>query len=63
MIARRLQFDAVKYGILHSNQVGGVAQQSTKDTGVFLTHLVRAGWAKVLKQVLLHLISHNSSLL
>ena len=40
MIARRLQFDVVKYGILHSNQLGGVAQQSTEDAGVFLTHLV-----------------------
>jgi len=26
-----------------------VAQQSTEDAGVFLTHLVRAGWAKGLK--------------
>ena len=25
MIARRLQFDAVKYGILHPNQLGSVA--------------------------------------
>ena len=49
MIARRLQFDAVKYGILHPNQLGGVAQRSTEDAGVFLTHLVRAGWAKGLK--------------
>jgi len=40
MIARRLQFDAVKYGILHSNQLGDVAQQSTEDAGVFLTHFV-----------------------
>ena len=40
MIARRLLFDAVKHGILHPNQLGGVAQQSTEDTGVFLTHLV-----------------------
>ena len=40
MIARQLQFDVVKYGILHSNQLGGVAQQSTEDAGVFLTHLV-----------------------
>ena len=43
MIARRLQFDAVKYGILHPNQLGGVAQWSTEDAGVFLMHLVRAG--------------------
>ena len=40
MIARQLQFDAVKYGILHLNQLGGVAQQSIEDAGVFLTHLV-----------------------
>ena len=49
MIARRLQFDVVKYGILHPNQLGGVAQRSTEDAGVFLTHLVQAGWAKRLK--------------
>jgi Endonuclease/Exonuclease/phosphatase family./Reverse transcriptase (RNA-dependent DNA polymerase). len=49
MIARRLQFDAVKYGVLHSNQLGGVSQRSTEDAGLFLTHLVRSGWAKGLK--------------
>ena len=49
MVARQLQFDAVKYGILHPNQLGGVAQWSTEDAGVFLMHLVRAGWAKGLK--------------
>ena len=49
MITRRLQFDAVKYGILHPNQLEGVAQWSTEDAGVFLTHLVQAGWAKGLK--------------
>ena len=40
MIARRLQFDAVKYSILHPNQLEGMAQWSTEDAGVFLTHLV-----------------------
>ena len=40
MIARKLQFDAVKYGIFHSNQLGDVAQWSTEDAGMFLTHLV-----------------------
>ena len=49
MIVRRLQFDAVEYSILHPNQLGGVAQWSTEDAGVFLTHLVRAGWTKGLK--------------
>jgi len=42
MIARRLQFDAVKYGVLHPNQLGGVFQRSTEDAGLFLTHLVRS---------------------
>jgi len=49
MIARWLQFNAVKYSILYPNQLGGVAQQSTKDAGMFLMHLVWAGWAKGLK--------------
>ena len=40
IVVRRLQFDAVKHGILHPNQLGGVAQWSTEDAGVFLTHLV-----------------------
>jgi len=43
MVARQLQFDAVKYSILHPNQLGGMVQWSTtEDAGVFLTHLVRA---------------------
>ena len=28
MIARQLQFDAVKYGILHPNQLGGAGPSS-----------------------------------
>ena len=40
IIAGQLQFDVVKYRILHLNQLGGVAQQSTKDASVFLTYLV-----------------------
>jgi len=43
VVARRLHFDAIKYSILHPNQLGGVAQQSTENASVFLTHLVRAG--------------------
>ena len=49
MIVRQFQFDAVKYSILHSNQLRDVAQWSTKNAGVFLMHLVQAGWAKGLK--------------
>ena len=40
MIVRQLQFDAVKYSILYPNQLGDVAQWSTEDASVFLTHLV-----------------------
>jgi len=40
MIARQFQFHTVKYSIYHPNQLGGVAQQFTKDAGVFLTYLV-----------------------
>ncbi|KAJ3560736.1 hypothetical protein NP233_g10643 [Leucocoprinus birnbaumii] len=49
MLSRCMQFDAVKHNVLHPNQLGGVIQRSTEDAGVFLTHLVRAGWAKNLK--------------
>ena len=49
IIARRLQFDAVKYSVLHPNQLGGVFQQSTEDASLFLTRLVCTGWAKGLK--------------
>ena len=40
IIAKQLQFDAIKYNILHSNQLRGVIQQSTENTSVFLIYLV-----------------------
>src|SRR4029077_12887106 len=46
LIANRLQYSAAAEGILHPCQFGGVRQNSTEDAGVFLTHIVRAGWAK-----------------
>jgi len=46
MISNHLQFDMIKYDLVHPNQVGGVRQRSTKDARLFLTHLVRTGWAK-----------------
>ena len=49
MIARQLQFDAVKYSVLHPNQLGGIAQRSTENAGLFFTHLVCSCWAKGLK--------------
>jgi hypothetical protein len=49
MLACRLQFDGVTHNAFEPNQFGGVAQRSTKDAGIYLTHLVRAGWAKGLQ--------------
>jgi retron-type reverse transcriptase len=46
MLACRLQFDGVAHDVFHPNQFGGVAQRSTEDAGVYLTHLIHAGWAK-----------------
>jgi hypothetical protein len=49
MLSNRLQFEAAKHEVLHPNQFGGVCQNSTKDTGCFLTHIVCAGWHAKLK--------------
>jgi hypothetical protein len=49
MLARRLQFDGVAHNAFEPNQFGGVAQRSTEDAGIYLTHLVRAGWARGLQ--------------
>lgn len=46
MLACQLQFDGVAHDVFHPNQFGGIAQRSTEDAGVYLTHLMRAGWAK-----------------
>jgi hypothetical protein len=42
MLARRLQFDGVAHNAFEPNQFGGVAQRSTEDAGIYLTHLVQA---------------------
>jgi hypothetical protein len=49
MLSNRLQFEAAEHGVLHPNQFGGVCQNSTKDAGCFLTHIVQAGWHAKLK--------------
>jgi hypothetical protein len=49
MLACRLQFDGVAHNAFEPNQFGGIAQHSTKDAGIYLTHLVRAGWARGLQ--------------
>jgi hypothetical protein len=48
-LSNRLQFEAGEHGVLHPNQFRGVRQNSTKDAGCFLTHVVRAGWHAKLK--------------
>jgi len=45
-IANRLQWEAACFKLLHPCQFGGVQQNSTKDAGSYLTHLMRAGWTK-----------------
>jgi hypothetical protein len=49
MLAQHMQYNTVWLGIFHSNQLGGIKQQSTEDAGIFLTHLIHAGWTKGLK--------------
>jgi hypothetical protein len=49
ILSNRLQFEAAGHGVLHPNQFGGVCQNSTKDAGCFLTHIVQAGWCAKLK--------------
>jgi hypothetical protein len=49
MLSNRLQFEAAEHGVLHPNQFGGICQNSTKDAGCFLTHVVHAGWRAKLK--------------
>ncbi|KAJ3502826.1 hypothetical protein NMY22_g18454 [Coprinellus aureogranulatus] len=41
-----LRYDMIKYDLVNPNQMGGVCQHSTKDTSLFLTHLVCTGWVK-----------------
>jgi hypothetical protein len=49
MISNRFQHDMIKYDIVDLNQMGGVRQRSTEDADLFLTHLVRSGWAQSLQ--------------
>ncbi|KAJ2923473.1 hypothetical protein H1R20_g13621, partial [Candolleomyces eurysporus] len=49
MISNRFQHDMIKYDLVDPNQMGGVRQRSTEDAGLFLTHLVRSGWAQKLQ--------------
>ena len=46
VISHRLQFHLSANGFLDPNQMGGIRQRSTIDAGIYLTHLIRTGWAK-----------------
>jgi len=39
----------VHYGTFQPNQFRGISQRSMEDAGIFITHLIHAGWAKKLK--------------
>jgi hypothetical protein len=59
MISNRFQFDMISFDLVDPNQMGGVRQHSTEDACIFLTHLVRTGWAKKLEtSVVLKVCDH-----
>lgn len=46
VIARRMQFDAQKYGLMHACQFGGAMQHSTQDAGIQLVHEIQQAWKR-----------------
>jgi len=40
VISKRLQFQSISNNFIHPNQLGGLKQHLTIDTGIFLTHLI-----------------------
>ena len=46
VISNRLQFHMVDNGFLDLNQLGGIRQQFTTNTGIYLTYLIWARWLK-----------------
>jgi len=46
VVSNRLQFHMTTNSFLDPNQLGGVRQRSTTDTGVYLTHIICAGWLR-----------------
>jgi len=46
IISNWLQFHISANGFLDPNQLGGIRQRSTTDAGIYLTHLICAGWIK-----------------
>jgi hypothetical protein len=54
-----MQYNAMQLGIFYSNQLGGIKQCSTEDAGIFLTHLIYAGWTKGLKTSMVAFVMDN----
>ena len=46
VISNKLQFHMTANGFLDPNQLGDIRQRSTTNTGVYLTHLICAGWLR-----------------
>ena len=46
VIAKKLQFLVASNNFVHPSQLGGLKFKSTSDTGIALTHIIRAGWSK-----------------
>jgi ribonuclease HI len=46
VIARRMQFDAQKAGVMHPCQFGGAFQHSTQDAGIQLVHCIQQAWKR-----------------
>ena len=49
VISERLQFQSIFKDFIHSNQFGGLKQQLTTDTSIFLMYLICSGWVKNLQ--------------
>ena len=48
VMSNRIQVHAISSNFLYPNQLGGIQQCSTTDAGVYLTHIICAGWIKEL---------------
>ena len=46
VISNRLQVHSIASNFIYPNQLEGIEQHSTTDAGIFLTHLIWAGWMK-----------------
>jgi len=49
IISKRLQIHTISSNFLHLNQLGSIKQCFPTNTGILLTHIIRAGWIKDLR--------------